>query len=161
MYQDGVIFCRKIDDRMKFSAASSHKEAVIVPIEKFYERENAKIMFRMNKEYVLEAEEYFKNNPNPYYNGFKTQDTLLEFADYRIKKSYALEKFCELQNISLEEVVAFGDTTNDNDMIEKSGIGVCMLNGSEDTKAIADYITDFDNDHDGLALFMEKLLQEA
>ena len=158
MYVDGVIYCRIINERMKFSAASSHKEAVIVPIEKFYEKENAKIMFRMSKEDVLDAENYLKEHPHPNYAGFKTQDTLLEFCDKRIKKSYALKKYCELHNIPLENVVAFGDTTNDNDMIECSGIGVCMINGSEDTKAIADEITEFDNDHDGLAIHLERLL---
>ena len=47
-----------------------------------------------------------------------------------------------MNNIALEDVAAFGDTTNDNDMIAISGTGVCMCNGSDDTKAIADFITE-------------------
>ena len=33
-----------------------------------------------------------------------------------------------MNNIALEDVAAFGDTTNDNDMIAISGTGVCMCN---------------------------------
>ena len=53
-------------------------------------------------------------------------------------------------------MVAFGDTTNDNDMLQYSGLGVCMSNGSDDTKAIADDITKCSNDKDGFAQYMEE-----
>lgn len=51
--------------------------------------------------------------------------------------------------------MAFGDTTNDHTMLELSGVGVCLKNGSDDTKAIADIITDYPCDEDGWARFME------
>ena len=81
---------------------------------------------------------------------------MIEFGDKNIKKACALEKFCEYNNISLEDVIAFGDTTNDNDLLEISGTGVCMLNGSDDTKTIADAITDLPCAEDGWADYIEK-----
>ena len=57
-------------------------------------------------------------------------------------------------------MVAFGDTTNDNDMLQYSGLGVCMSNGSDDTKAIADDITKCSNDEDGFAQYMEEKFSE-
>ena len=39
-------------------------------------------------------------------------------------------------------------------MLEAAGIGVCMINGTEDTKKAADYITKADNNHNG---FLEVL----
>lgn len=30
--------------------------------------------------------------------------------------------------------MAFGDTSNDNDMLKVAGCGVCMINGTDDTK---------------------------
>ena len=44
----------------------------------------------------------------------------MEFADRRVSKGFALQKLCEMNNIALEDVAAFGDTTNDNDMISIS-----------------------------------------
>lgn len=42
-------------------------------------------------------------------------------------------------------------------MLELAGIGVCLKNGAQDTKACADCITDFTNNEDGFAKFAEKL----
>ena len=40
-------------------------------------------------------------------------------------------------------------------MLQVSGLGVCMLNGSEDTKCISDRITNKTCDEDGWADFVE------
>lgn len=156
IYQDGYLLSRNLDDMMRKSAKSSNKDVVtITHPQQMYERDNAKIMFRVKEAVMPEIEAYIESHPNPYYKGFKTQTTLMEFADARISKAYALEKFCEMNDITLDEVVAFGDTTNDNEMIKHSGLGVCMINGSDDTKALADMITEKSNDEDGFADFME------
>lgn len=161
MYYQGKILCMKNDDMMKKSARSSNKEIIVAKDSSaFYQEENAKLMFRMKKELMSEAEAFVEKHPSPYYQGFKTQDTLLEFADKRITKAYALEKFCTMNHFPLSNVIAFGDTTNDNDMLVASGLGVCMCNGSDDTKAIANDITEFDNNQDGFAIYMEKLLMD-
>lgn len=44
------------------------------------------------------------------------------------------------------------------DPLELAGVGVCLKNGAQDTKACADYITEFTNNEDGFAKFAEKLL---
>jgi len=55
--------------------------------------------------------------------------------------------------IDLKEIVTFGDADNGYDMILNAGVGVVMVNGSDKTKSVADYITD-DNDHDGIEKFI-------
>lgn len=157
IYQDGKLFAQRIDEAMKHSAVTSQKPIhVIESDEELYAQDNAKIMFRMSKEQTLEVEAYFKAHPNPYYKAFKTQSTLIEFADRRVSKAIALDPICQHHAIRLEDIWAFGDTTNDNTMLEKCGLGICMANGTEDTKAIADVITRFDNDHDGVADFIQE-----
>lgn len=157
IYHHGYLLCRKDDEMMHHSATSSDKEIVVMKdVEEMYAEENAKIMFRVKEEIMPEIEKYIEKHPSPYYKGFKTQTTLMEFADRRVSKGFALQKLCEMNNIALEDVAAFGDTTNDNDMIAISGTGVCMCNGSDDTKAIADFITEKSNDEDGLAYFIEE-----
>lgn len=61
---------------------------------------------------------------------------------------------------SLDKVVAFGDTTNDNTMLEINGYGVCLQNGSEITKAIADAITEYLCNEDGLGTYYGKSFTE-
>lgn len=156
IYHHGYILCRENDEMMRKSAKSSNKEIVLYKdVSEMYEEENAKIMFRVDEDNMEQIEVYLEQHQNEFYKGFKTQTTLMEFADRRISKAYALKKFCEMNMFPLKSVVAFGDTTNDNDMLACSGLGVCMCNGSDDTKAIADIITEKSNDEDGFADFME------
>ena len=52
-------------------------------------------------------------------------------------------------------VIAFGDNENDLEMLEGAGIGVAMGNSKQYVKDAADQVTG-DNDHDGVAEFLEK-----
>ena len=156
LYANGQMLSRKIDHTMKASSKRNRTNVKVAKdISELYAEENAKIMFRIDEDRMDEIVAYVNNHPSPYYKAFKTQTTMLEFADRRVSKSVALIEFCNINNISLDQVISFGDMTNDNDLLEVSGIGVCLLNGSEDTKAIADIITEKTNDEDGFAYFME------
>lgn len=156
MYREDKIICKNIDDVVKMSAKTAQMDIIKVKdISTFYQYDNAKIMFRVNEVDMEIIEEYLLNHPSPNYQGFKTQSTLMEFSDKRVSKAYAIKKFCALHNFTMEEVIAFGDTTNDNSMLEAAGIGVCLKNGSQDTKNIADFITKKTCDEDGWADYME------
>lgn len=115
-----------------------------------------KMMFRIAAEDMKQVEEYYETHKPKDIVGFKTNPTAFEFTDYRASKGVALENFCKLHNIDIADAWAFGDTTNDNGMLLKAGVGVCLLNGTDDTKAVADYITDLDVEHEGFADFIEK-----
>lgn len=155
IYYHDKLLAKGIDDMMIKSAHTSDKEIVVAKSDAdFYQEENAKIMFRVTEDIMPEIEAYVEAHPNENYNGFKTQTILMEFADKRINKSYALKKICEMNDFELENVAAFGDTTNDNEMLEVSGLGVCMINGSDDTKAVADDITLKSNNEDGVGDYL-------
>ena len=117
-----------------------------------------KIMFRVNPEDMPKIEEYYNSHKPKNVIGFKTNALAFEFTDPRASKGVALENFCKLHNIDIKESMAFGDTSNDNQMLKTAGVGVCLLNGTDDTKNCADYITEFDVDHDGFAQFIHKYL---
>lgn len=61
-----------------------------------------------------------------------------------IRKEYdkgkAVRKVCDYLRIPLGDSVAFGDSMNDREMMETAGLSICMENGSEDLKKIADEI---------------------
>ncbi|MCR5501998.1 MAG: HAD-IIB family hydrolase [Lachnospiraceae bacterium] len=54
--------------------------------------------------------------------------------------------------------VAAGDQQNDLSMLEESDIAIAMCNGIEELKEVASLVTEYDNEHDGLALELEDLI---
>lgn len=157
VYLNGGMLCQKEDEMIRQSVKRSGKKIRIAQdIRELYAQANAKIMFRTDCDHLDEAEKYAAEHPSPYYKAFRTGPHILEFADRRISKAYALRKFCESHGFSLENVMAFGDTSNDNEMLKDSGWGVCLCNGSEDTKAVADDVTELSNNEEGFAKYMEQ-----
>ncbi|WP_416325959.1 HAD-IIB family hydrolase [[Eubacterium] hominis] len=156
MYKNDQLLCSELDELAMLSAKSSKMDIIRVKdISDFYQEDQAKIMFRVHEEDMKDIEHYFQEHPSPNFRAFKTQPTLLEFSDIRVSKAYTLQKFCEFHQIKMGEVLAFGDTSNDNDMLQASGWGVCLKNGSADTKMIANEITEKPCDEDGWADYME------
>ena len=55
-------------------------------------------------------------------------------------------------------MIAIGDGFNDVSMIRFAGLGVAMANAQPPVKANADRITQYTNDEDGVARFIQELL---
>ena len=66
-----------------------------------------------------------------------------------VSKGNAIKALCEKLNVSLSEVICFGDSLNDQSMFEVVGCAIAMGNANEELKAIADKIT-LDNDSNGI-----------
>lgn len=159
IYKKGAIVVLDANDRIAQSAKHAEKEVIVVgDVSDMYQEDNGKIMFRLEEDQVLMVEQHFESLDLPNYKAFKTQPTLIEFAHRKVSKAYALERYCEMYGLSMEDVAAFGDTSNDNDMLVASGYGVCLKNGTDDTLAIADYITELTNEEDGFADFVERYI---
>lgn len=73
-------------------------------------------------------------------------------------KGKALAALCTKLGISMKQVAAIGDGTNDLSMIEQAGIGICMCNGADACKEAADLITEYDNNHSGFARVLTALI---
>lgn len=74
-------------------------------------------------------------------------------------KGNAIKKFCEILNIDLKDTVAIGDDYNDISMFNVVGHSVIMGNANDEIKKYANEITS-SNEEDGVAVFLEKLLDE-
>ena len=72
-------------------------------------------------------------------------------------KAVALRHLVESWGATLADVVAFGDDTNDVEMVALSGHGVAVENAVEEVKAVADYVTATNNE-DGVAVVLHALL---
>lgn len=74
-----------------------------------------------------------------------------------VSKGRALEALAAHLGVTLDEVMAIGDGTNDISLLSQAGLGIAMGNASEEVKAAADYIT-LDVEEHGLAAAIHKFL---
>ncbi len=102
-------------------------------------------------------ENFRKNIINKYpntYNSFTSRNlkirALLEFLDLRGCKWEGIKIYAESKNIATEEIISIGDDNNDIELIKKSGLGIAMINGTTEIKNIADKISKYDNNSDGV-----------
>lgn len=84
----------------------------------------------------------YKNNHLHLYNG--------EISIKGITKATGLKQITSYLNIPIEETIAIGDSLNDLDILQEAGLSICMGNGTDECKEIADFTTKHISD-DGLA----------
>ena len=84
----------------------------------------------------------------------------LELFDHSAGKGNAVRFVCNYFNVPLSDAYAAGDAENDISMLEAAGTGIAMANAPDNVKKHADVITELDNDKNGLALTMQKLLKQ-
>lgn len=72
-----------------------------------------------------------------------------------VNKARGLQKVCDLLGISMENVMAVGDSLNDIAMITEAGLGIAMGNAQETVKEAADDITGT-NRENGVAHAIQK-----
>ena len=84
--------------------------------------------------------------------------TLAQIMNTDVSKSAAVERIVAERGGAMSQVLAFGDDTNDIDLIKNAGIGVALSNAVDLVKDVADHIT-VSNDEDGVAVVIETLLE--
>jgi len=87
---------------------------------------------------------------------FTSRPYILELIPKDTDKGTALAKIAEIHRVSASEVMAIGDSMNDEAMIRWAGVGVAMANADDRIKDIAKIVTDRTNDEDGVAEIIEK-----
>lgn len=63
-----------------------------------------------------------------------------EIINRKFNKGTGVQRVCEHYQIPISDSVGFGDSMNDKEMLETVGLSICMENGSEAVKRIADEI---------------------
>jgi len=87
---------------------------------------------------------------------FTSKPYFLEILPPATGKGEALAIVAQLLGIDRSQVMAIGDSMNDESMIRWAGFGVAMANGDPRIKAIAKAITNRTNEEDGVADFVEQ-----
>lgn len=84
----------------------------------------------------------YKNKHLNLYNG--------EISIKGITKATGLKKITTYLNKNIKDTIAIGDSLNDLDILQEAGLSICMGNGADECKEIANFTTKHISD-DGLA----------
>lgn len=87
---------------------------------------------------------------------FRSEPYFLEVVPKGVDKGHSLDRLLKLLGIPWDQVVCCGDSFNDITMVQFAGVGVAMANAQSAVKDVADYVTQNDNDHDGVAEVIER-----
>ena len=82
----------------------------------------------------------------------------LEAVPLGVAKDASLAALLSSMGLTRENLMACGDGLNDCSMIQFAGVGVAMANAAPEVKEVADYVTQADNNHDGVAEAVEKFI---
>ncbi|MBQ9840979.1 MAG: HAD family phosphatase [Erysipelotrichaceae bacterium] len=116
-----------------------------------------KVLVMRNEPYTKEECDFLLSINNNRYHGFITDVDCFEIVNANVSKASGIKAICKELGITMDEVMAFGDSGNDIDMLNAVGYGVVMANGSSEAKAVAKYET-LSNEEDGIAYFIEKYI---
>ncbi|MFN8649213.1 Cof-type HAD-IIB family hydrolase [Streptococcus sp.] len=87
---------------------------------------------------------------------FKSREILLEWSPKGVHKAEGLAQLLGHLGIEQAEVMACGDEENDLSMIDWAGLGVCMANGADTVKEVANVVTPMTNEEDAVAWAIHK-----
>ncbi|WP_042471467.1 Cof-type HAD-IIB family hydrolase [Bacillus ndiopicus] len=184
VYKGEVIFTDKINDEIldelvKVSATQGHPVVFIDEkhmIASMPEHEGIRgSLATLHCPYPQVVPDYYKNNPvyqtllfmreheeTQYIEAFPDIQFVRwhkEVCDVLPKggsKARGIQKLLEKTGYTMESVIAFGDGTNDIEMLQQAGIGVVMGNGHIDAKKVADVQAPHVDD-DGIYKVMKEL----
>ena len=89
-------------------------------------------------------------------SSFKTN---IEVTHKDAQKGIALQYYADTLGISMDEVFAIGDNSNDVSMLKLAGYSVAMGNANREAMQTATYQT-YDNKHGGVAKAIQKCLDQ-
>lgn len=112
-----------------------------------------KIEINAKEENVAYLQSIISDNFN--YDSHGTENSF-EIYDKKVTKATGVKKVLDYYNLPIEASYAFGDGTNDLEMIQIVGTGVAMGNGVDELKEVADIVCESTYD-DGLSKILEEL----
>ena len=108
-----------------------------------------------NKDKLKEAEKLIEESLSGIVKCVFSNNEFMEIIPVESGKGSCVQKICDILQIKKQNSYGFADEGNDVSLFEEVGTGVCLLNGCPKLKAVSDYTTFRDNNHDGLADFIE------
>ena len=160
-YSDSEIVTEHDTEEVKrYSSIVKIPYKVVPDVTAFLKSEPVKVLVvnYENKEHLRDYLEKTADFADGKINRFFSSNEYLEHVAPGIDKGSAVRFLCEYTGIPLCNTIASGDAENDISMIRAAHIGCAMRNAEEEVKQAADYITENDNNHDGVAEIIHKFV---
>ena len=156
IYEDEHMVAMRLDIFQEESMKRNKTEVIFTngDEERLCVRPNNNILFRYDPGREAEVLAYAETIACSRYRGMRTAPGCLEFMDPRVNKGEGLRQYAANAGIPLSEIMAFGDNDNDAEMLGEAGHGVCLKNGSDASKRLADVITEYPCEEDGLGRYL-------
>lgn len=133
---------------------------IVCDLSRFYSQSVFKMLALNEKEKTDAIALFHQSHPHDDFKGVRSTPNLYEFMNPNISKSHGIETIVKAHGWSMNQILVFGDEMNDFEMIRDCGVGVCMGNGNPQLKALADAVTE-SNDEDGIAKYLyQHILKE-
>lgn len=116
-----------------------------------------KLLLSCPSDVIDEKVKIFKEELKDRMDVFRSADTFIELVPKGIDKGASLSFLAEKLNIHPDQIIAFGDESNDISMLRFVGMGVAVVNATQPAKAAADLITKSNNE-DGVAHVLDMML---
>ena len=91
-------------------------------------------------------------------HSFFSNNDYQEIVPEGISKGFAVRWFCDYLGIPIENSVAAGDAQNDIEMLKAAHVGAVMCNAFPGIAEYGNYVTEHDNNHDGVAEIIHKFI---
>ena len=160
LYDGTVLYVSRKTKQTEIVASRIGVECIEADVRAMTVKPELKVMFIVDPERLPEAERYAAEHPDPRFTGFKTAVDLLEFSHPLLAKDVGIRIVGAMMQITEDEVMAFGDTTNDIQMLEYVKYGVVMENGTDDAKQAAWALAP-SVDEQGFARFLRSHLSDS
>jgi len=153
-YDDKNVICASKSPELDFYLKNTKLEGVITenPLDYITKNPIKLIVMSMEGRKVLEP---FRDSIAKWCEGklssIFSNPHLLEYSSPEIGKGNAIRMLAGILGVDIADVIACGDEENDLSMIEAAGVGVAMVNGTDEVKSVADYITENSNNEDGIS----------
>ena len=152
MYEDNIMYVSRQNEYSSLDQKATGFRQVVVENFRAMAGEGChKLIIPGEPALLAHVENLLKSYLEDSITVFTSRPYFLEIMPPGSDKGSALAKIAEIRGIRADETMAIGDSMNDEAMIRWAGIGVAMANGDERIKNIADLVTDYTNDDDGVA----------
>ena len=158
LYGDGdELFVERMAPEVETVCRRIGMRATVANIREITTTSQVKLMLVLKPELMPMVEAFYQDHKDLRYIAFKTAVDLFEFNHPLLAKDVGIQIIAANMHIEPDAIMAFGDTTNDLDMLRFVKYGIVMENGTDDAKALAYDIAPSVNEA-GFAKYLDKEL---
>lgn len=150
------VLVKRHDQKLEDSVGRNHSLVDYVTPAEMALKDTGKIEIQYDEALDDEIMAVVNAHPSPHWSAVRTFPGTVEFMKPGLDKGVGLCRYAQRNNIPIEEIMAFGDMDNDVAMLAAAGWGVCMANGCDKAKSVADAITEYGVLEDGMGRYLEQ-----